>query len=146
MAELKTKKNDASVEAFLNAVPDESKRQDSYVLLEMIRQASGEEPSMWGDSIVGFGKLRYHYASGRSGEWLTIGFSPRKQNMTLYLMSGVEAHQEQLARLGRHTTGKGCVYFKRLSDLDMAVLRELIDSSLEWIKNPPGGVPMIGGY
>jgi hypothetical protein len=126
MAELKTKPNDADVQAFLASVPDEQKRNDSFALLEMFRTITGEEPRMWGSSIVGFGDYHYAYASGREGDWFVTGFSPRKQNLTLYCMGSYEPHGELLARLGKHKLGKGCLYINRLRDVDLGVLRELI--------------------
>ncbi len=126
MAELKTKPNDADVEAFLAAVPDDQKRSDSLVLLDLFRTVTGAPPKMWGAAIVGFGDYHYVYASGREGDWFVTGFSPRKQNLTLYSMGGYEPHGELLARLGKHKLGKGCLYINRLQDVDLAVLRELI--------------------
>ena len=126
MAELKTKLNDASVEAFLNGVADERKRGDAFTILAMMQEISSEEPRMWGDAIVGFGSYHYKYASGREGDWFVIGFSPRKQNLTLYFMPGLEQHGELLQKLGKHATGKGCLYLKRLDDVDLATLREMI--------------------
>ncbi|MBN1138863.1 MAG: DUF1801 domain-containing protein [Anaerolineae bacterium] len=130
MSELKTQKNDASVEAFLNGVPDEKKRHDSFVLLDLMREVTGQEPAMWGASIVGFGSYRYRYASGREGEWFQVGFSPRKQNLTIYVMSGFAAYDTLLAGLGKYKTGQSCLYVKRLEDLDLDVLRELIKQSM----------------
>ena len=131
MAEPKTKKNDQSVTAFLDKIPDEQKRQDSYKILELMQQVSGNEPSMWGDSIIGFGVTRYKYASGREGDWPPIGFSPRKQNLTLYFMSGFAANLEILSRLGKYKTGKGCLYINKLADVNQTVLKELIEQSLQ---------------
>ncbi len=130
MAELKTKLNDNSVEDFLNAVPDERRRQDCFAILEMMKKATAAEPKMWGDSIVGFGLTRYKYASGREGDWLTIGFSPRKQNLTLYLMLGFGGFDDLLSRLGKFKTGKGCLYIKKLDDVDISVLQTLIEKSV----------------
>lgn len=127
MSELKTKLNDASVEDFLNRVPDEKKRKDSFIILEMFKEITGEPPRMWGDSIVGFGS--YHYKSERSkqeGDWLRTGFSPRKQSLTLYLTYGFEPYAELLGRLGKHKTGKGCLYINKLEDVDLEVLRQLV--------------------
>jgi hypothetical protein len=131
MAELKTQPTTASVEAFLNNVPDEKKRADAFRVLELMRQETGEEPVMWGESIVGFGTYRYTYASGRSGDWLLTGFSPRKANLTLYIMGGLDRYEDVLGRLGKFTTGKGCLYIKRLSDVDETALRELVRRSTE---------------
>ena len=131
MAELKTKPNDQSVEGFLNQVPDEKKRQDSFAILELMKQVTGNEPIMWGDSIVGFGTYKYKYASGREGEWPITGFSPRKQNLTLYIMSGFDEYDDLLNKLGKHSTGKSCLYIKKLEDVDQDVLRDLVSKSVE---------------
>ncbi len=141
MAELKTKPNNASVETFLNSVENESKRQDSFAILELMREVTGEAPKMWGDSIVGFGSYHYKYASGREADWPLTGFSPRKQNLTLYIMAGFEQYEDLLQRLGKHSTGSSCLYIKRLSDINLEVLRELVANSVAHMKatNPPGG-------
>ena len=131
MAELKTKLSDASVEVFLDGIADEAKRRDSYAILAMMQEVTGVEGKMWGDSIVGFGSYHYKYASGREADWPLVGFSPRKQNLTLYIMSGFEQYDELLQRLGKHSTGKACLYVKRLADVDPAVLRELVKLSVE---------------
>ena len=131
MAELKTKRNDASVEVFLDGIADEAKRRDSYAILAMMQEVTGVEAKMWGDSIVGFGSYHYKYASGREADWMLVGFSPRKQNLTLYIMSGFEQYDELLQRLGKHSTGKACLYVKRLADVDLSVLRELVKLSVE---------------
>ncbi len=135
MYELKTKINDASVENFLKLIPDEKKRQDSFVILDMMKEVTGEEPKMWGTSIIGFGTYRYKYASGQTGDWLRIGFSPRKQNLSLYIMSGFQQSEELMTRLGKHSTGKGCLYIKKLEDIDLNVLKELIKASFTTTKN-----------
>jgi hypothetical protein len=134
MAELKTKPNEQSVEDFLNAVEIETKRLDSFAILELMKQETGDEPIMWGESIVGFGTYKYKYASGREGEWPITGFSPRKQNLTLYIMSGFEEYDDLLKKLGKHTTGKSCLYIKKLEDVDQDVLRELVSKSVEHMK------------
>lgn len=126
MAELKTKRTDGDVEAFLAAIEDDAVQLDCRTLVSLMTQASGAAPAMWGSSIVGFGERHFRYASGREGDWFTIGFAPRKRSLTLYLMDGVEAHADRLARLGPHSTGKGCLYIKRLADVDTDVLAELI--------------------
>lgn len=131
MAELKTKENDASVADFLATVADPTRRADCGAVLAMMRRATGCEPRMWGASIVGFGKYSYRYESGRTGEWMVTGFSPRKQDLTLYIMPGFTRYDALLARLGRHKTGKSCLYLKRLADVDTAVLQELITASVE---------------
>ncbi len=130
MAEAKTKPNDQSVEGFLNKVPDDQKRQDSFAILELMKQVTGEEPIMWGDSIVGFGTYKYKYASGKEGEWPVTGFSPRKQNLTLYIMSGFDEYDDLLENLGVHSTGKSCLYIKKLEDVDQDVLRDLVSKSV----------------
>ena len=131
MSELKTQPNDASVEAFLNTVEDAQKRQDCLTLVELMRQATNAEPIMWGSAIVGFGRYRYQSASGRSGEWFLTGFSPRKQNLTLYILAGFERYDELLARLGKYKTSKSCLYVKRLQDVDLPTLKTLIEQSVE---------------
>lgn len=131
MSELKTKQNDASVETFLGSVENRRRREDSFTVLKLMKQITGEEPRMWGSAIVGFGSYRYRYASGRSGEWPRIGFSPRKQSLTFYVMPGFSSCEELLARLGKHRTGKSCLYINRLADVDMGVLEDLLRNSLE---------------
>ena len=133
MAELKTKQNDGDVDAFLDAVPDEEKRKDCYEILELMKQVTGEDPKMWGGSIVGFGKYTYEYASGRSGEWPVTGFAPRKQALTLYIMPGFDQYADLMAKLGKHKTGKSCLYIKRLDDVDRDTLRELVESSVKHV-------------
>jgi hypothetical protein len=130
VAEPKTRKTNASVEAFLDSVADQRRRQDCFVLMDLMREITGSEPSMWGDSIVGFGGYLQTYSNGKEYEWPVIGFSPRKQSLTLYIMSGFEQYDELLDRLGKHTTSKACLYIKRLSDVDMTALRELIELSV----------------
>src|ERR1041384_710398 len=129
--ELKTKLNDASVEDFINSVEDEQKRADSFAVLEMMRKATKAEPQMWGASIVGFGTRKYKYSDGREAEWMMIGFSPRKTNLTLYLLDGTPEQQKLLDKLGKHSTGKGCLYIKRLSDLDQKVLKDLVSDTVK---------------
>jgi hypothetical protein len=127
MSEPKTRVTDASVEDFINAVPDEAKKRDGLMLLALFTEITGEQPKMWGPSIIGFGQ--YHYKSERSkqeGDWMLTGFSPRKQALTLYLMHGFDANKDLLAKLGKHKTSMGCLYINKLSDVDTGVLRELI--------------------
>lgn len=128
MSELKTRENDGSVTDFLDAVPQEDKRKDSYVLLDMYKRATGKQPRMWGASMVGFGK--YHYKSERStqqGDWPLAAFSPRKQNLTLYFMQGFDEYlAEPLSKLGKHKTSKSCLYINKLSDIDLEVLEETV--------------------
>ena len=134
MAELKTQKNEGDVEAFLAGVDDDTKRADSLELLEMMRDITGETGAMWGSSIVGFGSHHYTYASGKEGEWFEVGFSPRKQNLTLYIMPGFDRYEGLLEKLGKHSIGKSCLYIKRLEQVDRAVLRELVEASVEHLR------------
>jgi hypothetical protein len=130
MAELKTQPTGESVHAFLNQVADEKKRQACYTILELMEDVTGAEPQMWGPSIVGFGSYHYKYASGREGDWFLTGFSPRKRNITLYIMSGFEQYQPLLDRLGKFKTGKSCLYINKIEDVDMGTLRELVEQSV----------------
>jgi len=139
MTELKTKRNKGDVETFLNSVPDDKKRQDSFTVLELMKQVTGKKPEMWGDSIVGFGSYHYKYASGREGDWFLTGFSPRKQNLTLYIMSGFDEYEQLLGKLGKHSTGKSCLYIKKIEDVDMDVLKELVKKSVEHMKKTSVG-------
>lgn len=130
MAEVKTKVNNASVKDFLNSIEDDQKRNDSFELLNIYEEITGEKAKMWGTSIVGFGQ--YHYKSERStqeGDWPLAGFSPRKQNLTLYVMSGFEKLEKLISKLGKNKTSVGCLYIKRLSDVDMKVLKEIINEA-----------------
>jgi hypothetical protein len=131
MAELKTKPTDSSVSGFLDAIKDDQRRQDCYTILALMQKATRAEPKMWGSSIVGFGDTHYTYASGREGDWFVAGFAPRKQNLSLYLMGGLESHAALLHKLGKHKTGKGCLYINKLQDVDMAILRKLIDQTVK---------------
>jgi len=131
---LKTQKNDASVEDFLNSVSDAKKREDSFAVLELMREVTGEEPAMWGTDIVGFGSYHYKYASGREGDWLLAGFAPRKRELTLYIMAGFERYEALLAKLGKHKTGVSCLYIKRLADVDPTVLKKLVSASVRHMK------------
>ena len=130
MAEPKTKATKASVAAFLAAIPDEQRRKDCKAVAKLMQEATGEKPVLWGANIVGFGAYRYEYASGGSGDWPLVGFSPRKNDLTLYLMAGFERHADLMAKLGRHKTGKSCLYLKKLADADPAVLKELVGRSV----------------
>jgi hypothetical protein len=131
MAELKTKKTAASVDAFLAAIPDEQRREDCRTIAKLMQQATKAKPRMWGPSIVGFGDYHYKYPSGREAEWFIMGFSPRKQNLTMYLMAGSKKDPALLKNLGKHSTGQSCLYIKRLADVDLKVLQQLIDGSLK---------------
>ena len=130
-ADLKTKKTDDSVEDFLNSVADEQKRADAFKILEKMKRLSGDEPKMWGPAIIGFGSRPLKYASGRELDWPVIAFSPRKANLTFYIGAGDGNYEDLKARLGKYSTGKGCLYVKRLSDVDENVLDEMIAASLE---------------
>ena len=131
MAELKTHPSDRNVEKFLNGIPDDQKRQDCFALLELMKQATKAAPRMWGSSIVGFGSYHYRYASGREGDWFLTGFSPRKQNLTLYIMAGFEEYDELLKQLGKYKTGKACLYVKRLEDIHLPTLKKLVRQSVK---------------
>jgi hypothetical protein len=126
MAELKTKETKASVATFLKKIPDEQRRKDCQIVLELMERATGEKPKMWGSSIVGFGRYKYRYASGHGGEWPIIGFSPRKNDLTLYIMPGFAENAELMAKLGKYKTGKSCLYIKNLKDVQLPVLKKLI--------------------
>lgn len=131
MAELKTKPTAASVEAFINTVKDEQKRKDSFVVLELMKKASGEAPRMWGASIIGFGNVRLKSpATGREVDWLRIGFSPRKAALSLYLAGDISKHAAALKKLGKHKTSVGCLYIKKLEDIDLKVLKGMIEVAL----------------
>lgn len=133
MAELKTRPTNESVATFLEGVADEQRRQDCYTVLELMREVTGAEAEMWGDSIVGFGRYHYRYTSGREGDWFLTGFAPRKQNLTLYIMAGFEQYEALMARLGKYKTGKSCLYVNKLSQIDLATLRELVQLSAEHV-------------
>jgi hypothetical protein len=135
MAEIKTKATTVSVKKFIDSVEDEQKRKDSYVLVDMMKKISKEEPKMWGPSIIGFGKYEYRYESGHGGEMCVVGFSPRKAAITIYILMGFEKTPELLKKLGKHKVSKACLYIKRLSDIDMKILEELIKMSVKEIKS-----------
>lgn len=131
----KTRKTDASVQAFLESVEDPRKREDCFALVALMAEVTGHEARMWGDAIVGFGDYHYKYASGREGDWFLAGFAPRRQDLTVYITAGFDAYGPLLDRLGKHKTGKSCLYLKRLADVDLAVLRELVQRSVEHMRN-----------
>ena len=135
MTDQKTKPTEHSVEDFLNNVSDEQVRDDCYRLIDLMKNITGEDPKMWGPSIVGFGRYHYKYDSGREGYSCLTGFSPRKPAITLYVMPGFEGHGELVNRLGKHKAGKGCLYIKRLADVDQATLEELISKSVQHLKS-----------
>jgi len=131
MAELKTRQNDQDVHEFLEGVSNETRKKDCYEVLELMRAATGVEAKMWGDSIIGFGSYHYKYASGREGDWFLTGFSPRKQNLTLYIMPGFDEYEGLMKKLGKYKTGKSCLYLNKLEDVDLAVLKTLIEKSVK---------------
>jgi Domain of unknown function (DU1801) len=131
MAANKTQPHEGDVEAFLDTIANPTRQADARLLCELMSRVTGQPPVMWGTSIVGFGKVRYSYDSGRGGEWLAVGFSPRAAASAVYLMDGVEAYVDELARLGPHTTGKSCLYIKRLDTVDQATLADLVRRSYE---------------
>ena len=133
--ELKTKQNNGDVEAFLNGVDNEQRRKDALVVFDIMKEITGEPPKLWGPTIVGFGKYKYRYRTGREGEWFVTGFSPRKQSLTLYIMEGFNKHEELMAKLGKFKTGVSCLYVNKLSDIDIEVLKELITLSVDYVKN-----------
>lgn len=135
MSEMKTQKNDTDVIAFLNGIENEQRRKDSFLLLELMKEITGEQPVMWGDSIIAYGSFHYNYSSGREGDWMKVGFSPRKPALTLHLSYGIEEKQDLLQHFGKHKTGKACLYIKKLEEVDTGVLRELIEQTLaEYVK------------
>ena len=131
MAELKTRKTEASVDQFLSSLPSEQTRDDCLAIAKLMQQATKAEPKMWGTSIVGFGTTHLKYASGRELDWMVIGFSPRKQNLTLYLSGGLDSYADLLAKLGKHKTSGGCLYIKTLQDVDTKVLKQIIQQSVK---------------
>ena len=138
MTELKTKKNKSSVMNFINSIDHEGKRKDAMEILEMMRKITGEQPKMWGSSIIGFGDLHYKYASGREGDWFKCGFSLRKANISMYLMQcDISRAQDLLDQLGKHKTGKGCLYINKLADINKEILKIIIKESYE---NPKLGI------
>jgi len=134
MAEVKTKQNEASVESFLKSIQDEQKRKDAFVILEMMKQACQLQPKMWGSSIIGFGEMHYKYASGHEGDTCLMGFSPRKQSISLYLPGGQQAYASELQQLGKHKTGKGCLYINKLDDVDSSVLEKVFRKAVRLSK------------
>jgi len=134
MGELKTKPTNASVEKFLNQVADEERREDCFKIVKMMEDITGEKPKMWGPSIIGFGSYHYKYKSGQEGDWPISAFSPRKQDLTLYIMPGFAASGDLMKQLGKHRTGKSCLYIKRLSDVHVPTLKKLIRESIKQMR------------
>jgi len=131
LVQIKTKPTSSSVEDFINSIKDEQKRKDCFVLLEMMKKATGEEPILWSNSIIGFGNKRYKSpATGREVDWFKIGFSPRKANFSLHLILDIKKYAAELKKLGKHKTGVGCLYINKLEDIDLKVLKGMIDASL----------------
>jgi len=131
MAEMKTKPTNESVKDFLNRIPDAERREDCLAVAKMMEDITGEKPKMWGPSIVGFGSYHYKYASGREGDWPMAAFSPRKKDLTVYLMMGFEKHTELMEKLGKYSHAKSCLYIKRLSDIHLPTLKKLIKTSIK---------------
>ena len=131
MAELKTKKNKASVEDYINSVEDAGRRADCFEVAKIMEEVTGEKGTMWGTTIVGFGSYHYKYASGQEGDWMSTGFASRKQALTLYIMAGFKRYEPLMANLGKYKTGKSCLYIKSLNDIDRDVLKELIRESVD---------------
>ena len=134
MAETKTKPTNVRVSDFLNGVENPTRRADAKKVASMMRRITGNRATMWGASMVGYGKYSYHYDSGRKGEWMLTGFAPRKQNLAIYIMPGFKPFSSHLAKLGKYKTGKSCLYINKLDDIDEGVLEELIADSVELMK------------
>jgi len=135
VSELKTKPTQASVKEFFNQIPDETRRQDCIEIAKIMEEVTGEKPKMWGPSIVGFGTYHYKYDSGREADWMLIGFSPRKKDLTLYLMMGFQKFPELMKQLGKYSTSKSCLYIKKLSDINKPTLKKLIKQSVKELKD-----------
>ena len=135
MAELKTKATNASVDDFLAAIDDEQRRKDCLAVVKIMKKATGAKPKMWGPSIVGFGDYTYKYPNWRELDWFFTGFSPRKKDLTLYIMPGFDRYDDLLKALGKHSTGKSCLYIKRLADVDMKVLQTLVEDSVNHLRS-----------
>ena len=133
MATNKTLPNDSDVNAFIESVDEDKKRVDSFKLIEIMQEITREPPKMWGSSIVGFGNYHYKYESGREGDFFIVGFSPRKQNLTLYIMPGFERYEKLMTELGKYKTGKSCLYIKSLDEVDLEILKELIGESVSYM-------------
>lgn len=129
MAELKTKAHKGSVDEFLNSVEDDKRKEDSKIVMEMMGYVTGEKPTMWGTSIIGFGEYHYKYESGREGDFFIVGLSPRKQGLSIYIMDGFTRYESLMKKLGKYKTGKSCLYIKNLEDVDQGILKDLIGES-----------------
>jgi len=139
MSSLKTKRNDTDPRTFIESVEHDKRREDALFLLDFMTRITGETPKMWGGSIIGFGSYHYRYDSGREGDWFLTGFSPRKQNLSVYIMAGFDRYEELMEKLGKHKTGKSCLYINKMEDVDLAVLQELIEESVKYMKEKYGG-------
>ncbi|GAB5539505.1 MAG: hypothetical protein Salg2KO_16080 [Salibacteraceae bacterium] len=135
MAELKTKRNDASVDEFLSSITNRERVQDCKNVMKIMVRVTNEPAAMWGSSLIGYGSYRYRYKTGRQGEWFLTGLSPRKNALSIYILSGFDRYEDLLNKLGKHSTGKGCLYIKDLNDVDPDVLEQLIQSSVSFIKS-----------
>jgi hypothetical protein len=135
---MKTRPTEQSVESFLNAVPDATRRRDCLTVLEIMRRVTGEQPRMWGPGMVGFGSYHYRYESGREGDWFLAGFSPRKNDLTIYIVAGFDRFEALMDRLGKYRIGKSCLYVKRLDDVDLGVLEELVSVSVTHVREVYG--------
>lgn len=133
MAQLKTQPNNQNVETYLNSIEPQQRQEDCFTILKLMQEVTGETPQMWGSSIIGFGRYHYKYASGREGDWFVTGFASRSKNITLYIMAGFDDYDELMRKLGKHTTGKSCLYIKKLEDVDQDVLRELVKQSVDYM-------------
>jgi hypothetical protein len=131
----KTRPTDQSVNAFLDSIPDQTRRAECYTLLEMMKRVTDAEPKIWGSGLVGFGNYHYKYASGHEGDCFVAGFAPRKSALTLYITAGAERFPKLLSKLGKHKAGKGCLYIKKLEDVDLSVLEDLVSRSVEWTQS-----------
>jgi Domain of unknown function (DU1801) len=134
MAEQKTKPTEQSVDDFLDTIPDEKVRADCHALIRLMKKVTGHAPKMWGPAIIGFDQYHYKYESGREGDICLTGFSPRKQNLTLYVLADFPGQEDLLNRIGKHKNGKGCLYIKRLEDVDIKVLESVIRQSVDFIR------------
>lgn len=138
MSELKTQSTTTSVEALIGDISDDARREDCWTLLELMKKATGEVPVVWSSGVIGFGRFHYKSASGQEGDWFPVGFASRKAAITVYLGLNLDEAAPLLARLGKHTTGKGCIYIKRLADVDLAILEELVADAYTRIKKAYG--------
>ena len=134
----KTVETKHSVDEFLNTITDEQRKKDSFEILELMKSVTSENPKMWGTSIVGFGKYHYKYESGREGDFVKVGFSPRKTSLTPYIIPGFDRYEELMTKLGKYKTGKSCLYVQRLADVDLSILKQLILESYEYMSNKYG--------